>query len=619
MPRSKKLKTVAQKFPLLYAFAAFSIFLNVIGVLLSYFYTDQVFNKQVLKSSGLDQHFVHQSMILGIIFSVLLYGAQAIYLTLSKNFKGVYLLCKIILVLDLIGACILPFAVFGNRYGYNAILKIYITVSVVAQLVVLIKILRQLSKAKVRELRYAPAQPKSKFLRKIPKNYVPPKPILLPNTFTTVLKVILRIIAGSWALVTIFIGVLVSFGPSAHPITLGIPLILVGILYLTPYYVLNKKLNVVYTCLLIIMTATLVLLLHLPLKNGLPAPAGLPAPILFNHSTQTIDVVASYAFIVFHSQGFIVPISLLIVTDSILGIVKYSALSDNAKQALKMLMLSGVILSLIVLLGVAQNNASKRSEPDYRNTNYCSRSTLHIGQVRLTYCSSTPNFISSKYQFGIDFPKKPGEDDCTTRLDKNDLLPCTDYSVSLNHNTQIYSVFAYNWPNQGNDFIDMSESDLKTSLKSFINTDVQALDAKLISLKYKQLFKGQTIAAEAKFSFKVKNGTVYGYITEFTYGYYEYDIETQGVSQLEHDSFINSFKYYGYDSSPPDNSSDSIGNVSGSPTNGTGPGKSTVVNRPSDVPSDGSVSGEPTDTPDSTGDGSINSDKSSGNINLQLQ
>lgn len=154
-------------------------------------------------------------------------------------------------------------------------------------------------------------------------------------------------------------------------------------------------------------------------------------------------------------------------------------------------------------------------------------------------------FTSSTYNFTIDFPGEPSTSSHMLETTSGkELFPYTVYSSYINSGTQNYCVVVYPWPEQQNDFANMSSSDLKSSLIDFVNQDLRASNAKLVTMNQKQIFSGNTLAEEAKFLRQAQDGsTITGYDRVFTIGNNEYDILAQNSGEAAFEHFADSFHY----------------------------------------------------------------------------
>lgn len=164
--------------------------------------------------------------------------------------------------------------------------------------------------------------------------------------------------------------------------------------------------------------------------------------------------------------------------------------------------------------------------------------------------SGAQYYSSADDKFKIAFPYAVNVQNDTVQFDpgtKQVSFPYRIYSSTNRQDTQVYLVFAYEWPAQNTDFANMDQPTLKATLTSFIKSDLQAYDATIISTEDTQqhILSGHTFAEQAYFSFQSQGHTVYGHIRSFTVGNYEYDIEAQGITESDFDSFADSFEFTG--------------------------------------------------------------------------
>ena len=233
-------------------------------------------------------------------------------------------------------------------------------------------------------------------------------------------------------------------------------------------------------------------------------------------------------------------------------------------------------------------------------------------------------FTASKDNFTIDFPGKVSTKTYPTQAGCDDNpFSFTEYTSSLNNDSQIYTVYVFPWPTQAADFVDMSPQARKSSLQYLLNDAMQAIKGHVIDSKFVYISPERTQAIEASFSRQDSGLTTYGYYRIFAIGNTEYDIVSQDSTLTAFYVFADSFQFTGPSTSfarhsnfpsssldapcAADNSATAVDNVSSQSVtqtykgvtsnapvgNSAPPTQGTWANQPSGVPTGGTVTGTP--------------------------
>jgi hypothetical protein len=153
--------------------------------------------------------------------------------------------------------------------------------------------------------------------------------------------------------------------------------------------------------------------------------------------------------------------------------------------------------------------------------------------------SSTTIDTASKSHFTITFPGSFTAQDLTKQVSGHDVAYAA--YVSPVDSSQVYDLYAYNYPPQYFNYAKMPASQLAPAVHTALLSTVDDLHGKLV--KSSPTTYASYTAEEGEFTSQTLTGSMTGYIRVFYVGNYQYSIVTIGVDQTNFDKFANSFKY----------------------------------------------------------------------------
>ena len=157
------------------------------------------------------------------------------------------------------------------------------------------------------------------------------------------------------------------------------------------------------------------------------------------------------------------------------------------------------------------------------------------------------HFSSSDYDFTVNLPNKPRVDNQTTKTtDSEQNLDITTITSTqdMRGQSQSFGVVVYRWPDEVS-FTNYSESKLRTILDNHVKDTTRDIKAKIINNNEREIFSGNTIARQAKFSFQNDGHSNIGYTRVFTVRNIMYVIIGFNANDATFEKFANSFDYTG--------------------------------------------------------------------------
>jgi hypothetical protein len=218
------------------------------------------------------------------------------------------------------------------------------------------------------------------------------------------IKGALRLFVAGFGLTLAGVGmVLVWDGHLTMSRVLGVVLLILGLLYVTPYYILKRHLLVAYVGLLVLVSAAAIYCLYQPLSDVVPAPALWPYP------GTTTDPFFLIAWSAFHASIVFIFWNTLIVIDIVTA--KLKTVPGHKTDQRTALVLSLPIVILVAIL---------------------------LGNYVRTYKTPPPTHNaapSSEYVEEENKSSAPSGEDYTVTLDTNDQpsdIPYDDTAVDEN-------------------------------------------------------------------------------------------------------------------------------------------------------------------------------------------
>jgi hypothetical protein len=243
-------------------------------------------------------HELHALLILAFASTIGLYGALAVWLSLSKNLRAIRTGLLVLFIFQ--GMSLAAMFVRPTAIGF---------LLAASQMAATWMALRSLPKPVPREdaaatdvhTKGSPAHASS---RPRSTSYIVKK----------ILKIIFRYCVVSFGFILLWVGISLLTDGKSLDFKYGVLLILLGLLYVIPYYLIKLfRLWQTYIGALLLLTLVVVFALHEPIRPGLPAPAALPlvigSPDAFDHMIW-IAFHATPAF-VFYGIGILLDILLL--------------------------------------------------------------------------------------------------------------------------------------------------------------------------------------------------------------------------------------------------------------------------------------------------------------------
>jgi len=322
-------KPLAQRYKLLYAYSAFLILSMLIGLLTS-LHTALPASSAIM--SPQDQRAL---LYYGLAIDVLFYGVLVAYLVTARNLSRLLLVIKALLVLDILGLSA-GFLLKATPY------TVLVSLVHMSFTVVMLKVLSGARKEVERQ-----EHPKG----------VPAKPDVYhgsraPRRLKLAIRIIFRICVAYFGLAVAFVGIwLVTSGNPSLQLVLHIPLLLLGVLLVGPYYLLPSRWRKVYAGALLLTAAWVIYSLHIPLRAGLLPAAAMPIP----SPTQGPFTAGMWA--IFHSSAVIAFFSLSVVFDMIVMRLQPNRYSRQL-----------VILMLLAIILASQLVGSYKPQVEWPNT-----------------------------------------------------------------------------------------------------------------------------------------------------------------------------------------------------------------------------------------------------------
>lgn len=318
-------QTVARKVPLLYAYAVFGLLSALAGNLLSAYALPATYN--------LDPRSLHELIIFSTTATAIANGAIAVYLVTSRKLRRLVIIFRMLLVLQLLGLAVLFFNIEQTQY-YGVILSLMYASFTLFVLVRLSK-LKASSKDAGKKNKQATAGVQSK-VRRMLKG--------LTRAAGMTVKGALRFFVASFGLTIAGVGMVILLdGHMTMSHVLGAVLFVLGLLYVAPYYVLKRRLLVIYIGLLVLVSAAAIYCLYQPLSSAVPTPALWPYP------SATTDPFFLIAWSVFHASLAFIFWNTLIAIDIVVAKLKTVSEHEATQRTALVLSLPVIILTAIIL------------------------------------------------------------------------------------------------------------------------------------------------------------------------------------------------------------------------------------------------------------------------------
>lgn len=571
--KTNKVKTVAQQQRWLYAYAAISVLSMIIGIM-------HVFHSQLpMPAKGPyftpgEQHiFILQSVILNIFMDT----AVIVYMLTAKKVKHVLILLYVLLAFEVLA---LPFLFTHFMNVKFSLLQSAVTIlqaCSTAAIIILMQGVKREDKNQKKTVQHRVKVVKATAVPEGPAGW---------RRFRKVIRILFRINTVMYGLNLFWVGALLLSlkHDRLTVLRLFIPFILMGILYVFPYYKLKSKQLAVYVGSLLLVSALTILSLQIPVHVGHAAPASLPPPPygLINVSIWMFFRL-SPAFVVY---------AVLICFDATSSWTKQIARIDEDKRAAVTLFWVFLFIGSLILGSIVRTHSAAP--------------TVNNAPQQLVA------FISKKYNFQIGFPGTPSVTNATEKASSGNLpVPYTIFNTHTDNDgglNQVYDVYAYDWPDADGTLTGLSQAELKSSLEGYADNDIANNNGKLVNMKSFYLYSGQKLAVEAHYTvYQQYYGNVSEYVRVISNGQFEYDIEASGISQADFEKFADSFQIVGTiipdtndtRSSDTINMGDaasqsmSIGSTANMPSGQ--PSDGNAVNQPSGQTNNGTVSNTPTD------------------------